>query len=152
MARARKESLLRLHERLIAKRDALRQKLDEEMTHVGVGAPGGDVVDAANEDASSELSTQLAALETEELWQIERAIRMIRDGRYGLCESCDEAIPVERLKALPFTTTCVKCQLKSERRGGGASDDYDWASAYEHEGKMSDREITLGDIDIEIEY
>lgn len=148
---SRKDSLLRLHERLVAKRDSIRRKLDDDM-EMPTGGSGGDVIDAANEDASSDLSTQLANLETEELWQVERAIRMIREGRYGLCEGCDEAIPMERLKALPFTTTCVACQRKSESRGVSVGDEYDWSSAYEHEGKMSDRELTLGDIDVEIEH
>lgn len=147
----RKDALIRLHERLVAKRDALRRKLDDDM-ELPTGAPGGDLVDAATEDASSDLSTQLANLETEELWQVERAIRMIREGHYGRCEACEGPIPAERLKALPFTTTCIECQRRSESRGISGASEHDWESAYEHEGKMSDREYSIGDIDIEIDH
>ena len=146
---ARKDALLRLHERLIAKRDSLREMLDSESSLGDMGTSGGDVVDAANEDAHSELSTQLAALETEELWQVERAIQMIRDGRYGRCEACELPIPLERLNALPFTSCCIECQRKSEETGGFLGQQFDWESAYEHEGQMNDRELSLSDFDIE---
>ncbi len=146
---ARKDALLRLHERLVAKRNAIQRKLADEMNvDLPVNA-GGDVADSALDGSSSELVSQLAALESRELWQIERAIEMIRQGRYGLCEMCDQAIPVERLKALPFTPCCVECQRKQEILGISPDDAaIDWDAAYEMEGRMNDRELTLGDIDI----
>ena len=53
------------------------------------------------------------------------------------------------LKALPFTLVCIDCQRLQEQMGGGGGDfEADWESAYEHEGRLSDRELTLGDIDI----
>jgi DnaK suppressor protein len=149
---ARKDALLRLHSRLLSQRDALRKKLAAEMK---ISLPPSwdgsrDVGDVANEGAEAELDSQLAALESRELAQIEQAIENIRDGRYGLCEMCDKPIPIERLRALPFTTHCIDCQRQAEvhRRING-DDDVDWESVYEHEGRLNDRELTLGDIDIE---
>jgi RNA polymerase-binding transcription factor len=149
---ARKDALLRLHQRLLSQRDALRKKLAAELK---VSLPPSwdgarDVGDVANEGAEAELDSQLAALESRELGQIEQAIENIRDGRYGLCEMCDKPIPIERLRALPFTTHCIACQRHAEihRRNNGI-DEADWESAYEHEGRLNDRELTLGDIDIE---
>ena len=145
---ARKDALLRLHERLVAKRDALRRKLADDVI-VTPTSTTGDEADAANDGAQNELNTQLAALESRELIQIERAIDLIRQGRYGVCEICDQAIPIERLKALPFTPVCVTCQRVQERMSYNAdSDDADWESAFELEGRLHDRELTLGDIDI----
>jgi len=149
---ARKDALLRLHERLISKRDALRKKLAEEM-NVSLPASwtgSGDVGDAASEGAEAELDSQLAALESRELAQIEQAIEKIRDGRYGLCEACERPIPIERLRAIPDTTHCISCQRQMEEMGGrGENGDIDWESAYEHEGRLNDRELTIGDLDIE---
>jgi len=80
---------------------------------------------------------------------VERAIDLIRHGRYGLCEICEQAIPIERLKALPFTLVCVVCQRMQEKLShNSGSDDADWESAFELEGRLHDRELTLGDIDI----
>jgi DnaK suppressor protein len=142
---ARKDALLRLHERLVAKRDSLRRKLAEDLTQTQVCTAGDD----ANDGAQVELNTQLAALESRELVQVERAIDLIRHGRYGMCEVCDQAIPIERLKALPFTLVCVTCgRLQEQMSRGGVDEGADWESAFELEGRLRDRELTLGDIDI----
>lgn len=149
---SRKDSLLRLHQRLVAKRDALRKSILEglklsQMTDTGVGDTG----DAAQDGVSSELDSQLAAFESRELGQIERAIEMIRKGRYGICESCQQSIPIDRLKAVPFTPLCVGCQRDQEETG--YSDDgfsADWETACEFEGRMSETELTLGDLEAEL--
>ena len=149
---SRKEALLRLHKNLVAKRDELRRQLadDLNLTH-GSNGGAGDLVDVAMDDSQNELHSQLAALESRELVQIDRAIHLIRKGKYGNCESCESKIPVARLNALPFTTFCINCQQKQETRGGMSPDDTaDWESVFEYEGSHSDREITLGDIDIDV--
>ncbi len=149
---ARNDALLRLHERLVAKRDSLRKKLAEEFNVSAKSlsriSRGGDVGDAAMDGASDEVNSQLAALESRELNQIERAIQLMRDGRYGICEICEKPIPITRLNALPFTPLCIECQRRQELKG---HTDYemhaDWESAYEHEGRLNDQELTLGDFD-----
>jgi len=148
---ARKDALLRLHQRLIAKRDSLHRKLVDNNKLAHAAGPGvGDAGDAATDGEQTEINSQLAALESRELNQVDRAIELIKTGRYGMCEVCDQAIPIERLKALPFTPYCVGCQQKIEESGQDPADlDADWGSAYEFEGRMSDRELTLGDIDID---
>lgn len=151
---ARKDALLRLHERLLAKRAALRKKLaDEYDLTLPTWSGGRDVGDTANEGAEAELDSQLAALESRELAQIEQAIASIREGRYGQCEMCEKPIPIQRLKALPFTTLCVSCQREAEHiRAEGGDPDVDWESAYELEGRMSDRELSIGDLDVEMSH
>jgi len=37
------------------------------------------------------------------------ALKRMADGKYGFCTNCQEEIPVERLRANPAATTCVKC-------------------------------------------
>ncbi len=146
----RKDALLRLHERLISKREALRKKLAEELNLSLPSQAGGDVGDAANDGAQNELNSQLAALESRELNQVERAIALIRLGRYGICEGCEHSIPITRLKALPFTPVCVECQRTLEETNvDGFDTDADWESAFEHEGRLNDKELSLGDIDLD---
>ena len=41
---------------------------------------------------------------------IEDAMQRMDDGKYGNCLRCGRTIPMERLKALPFTSYCVDCQ------------------------------------------
>lgn len=50
----------------------------------------------------------------EELEQINHALERLRDGEYGHCEECGRRIPMERLRAMPFTTHCVHCREELE--------------------------------------
>ena len=45
---------------------------------------------------------------------VRAALDAIDDGTYGLCESCEEAIPLRRLKAVPWARRCVRCQMEAE--------------------------------------
>jgi RNA polymerase-binding transcription factor DksA len=40
---------------------------------------------------------------------IETALAKLRDGHYGECERCGDAISEERLSALPSTRVCFSC-------------------------------------------
>jgi DnaK suppressor protein len=147
---ARKDALIRLHQRLISKRETLRKKLFDEFKLTKPVTDGvGDVGDVACDGASTELDSQLAALESRELRQVERAIELIREGRYGICEHCEQSIPVTRLQAVPFAPLCVECQRLLEESGElGEEFDADWENAYEFEGRLNDKEYTLRDLDI----
>ena len=37
------------------------------------------------------------------------AVQRIEQGTYGRCSVCGEAIPAERLEAIPDADTCVRC-------------------------------------------
>ena len=41
--------------------------------------------------------------------KLENALACINDEDFGLCKSCGEAIPYERLLLMPETTCCVIC-------------------------------------------
>jgi DnaK suppressor protein len=150
---SRKDALLRIHKSLISKRDELRRQLANEMDLAQPAEAGsGDLFDAAMDGTQNEMHSQLAAFETRELQQIERAIKLIRKGRYGSCELCGAAIPVARLKALPYATVCIACRQKQETTRGGAEDESEnWETVFEYEGSRSDRELTIRDIDVGIE-
>lgn len=150
---ARKDALLRLHDRLIAQRKDLREKLGHD-AHIGRtdGSGTSDLGDLASEDTEQEINTQLAAFESRELIRIEKAIEAIRDGRYGKCEGCGKSIPITRLRALPYTSTCVDCQRIQEETGVNFSNkEDDWESAFMLEARQSDREMTMRDFDMVVD-
>jgi DnaK suppressor protein len=151
---AREDAVVRIHQLLIAKRDTLRRSLVEDLHAAEVHDEGvGDECDAALDGAQTEINSQLAALESRELTQIEQAIQQIRDGHYGICEGCSERISLVRLKALPFTTTCIRCQRREEVREGdhhSGDDDAHWASAFQSDGSSKDREININDLELEL--
>ncbi|MGH9040919.1 MAG: TraR/DksA C4-type zinc finger protein [Acidimicrobiia bacterium] len=47
-----------------------------------------------------------------ELGDLDRALRKLDDGTYGICEACGETIPAERLEAVPGARLCVKDQAR----------------------------------------
>lgn len=115
----RKDSLVDLKQILLKRRDALRKALAGDLSLLKElrGQSTGDTIDAALDSAQDELSSQLAEVESRELSSIENALERMREGDYGSCESCTEAIPLARLQALPYATMCIKCQREAEKTG-----------------------------------
>jgi DnaK suppressor protein len=50
--------------------------------------------------------------------QVERALERVREGAYGVCESCGHRIPTDRLRFQPAATRCVECQSHWDRING----------------------------------
>ncbi len=48
----------------------------------------------------------------EKLKNIDKALKKIEEGSYGICSICKKEIPIERLEINPLTETCVKCSQK----------------------------------------
>jgi len=77
--------------------------------------PTGDIYDQASSERDRELGLLLNDREREKLHSIDEALLRITEGEYGICEECDEDIPMGRLKVLPFTRHCVKCKSDLEK-------------------------------------
>ena len=75
-----------------------------------------DVADHGTDAFERNMTLGLMENEARTLQQIEEALEQMATGRYGICTQCGTAIPLVRLEALPFATTCVPCQEKAERR------------------------------------
>src|SRR3990172_7020366 len=125
----RKDSILKMRDLLVTRRDALRKALAGDLSLLRQlrEQTGGDVVDAALDAAQDEISSQLAEVESRELANIERALVRIRSGTYGECEGCGNKIPLARLNALPYATSCIECQRAAETSGGAGGQNNDWS-------------------------
>ncbi|MDD5285911.1 MAG: TraR/DksA C4-type zinc finger protein [Desulfuromonadaceae bacterium] len=82
---------------------------------VATNEPGGDIYDQASSERDRELGLLLGDREREKLHSIDEALIRIDEGEYGICEECDEDIPLGRLKAMPFARHCVKCKSDLEK-------------------------------------
>lgn len=153
---ARKDALLRLTTRLMARRDALRKAISGDLdTFRKFSAVSvGDNVDAAVDSANDEISSQLVEIESRELGQIEHALQRIAAGAYGRCEFCSGKISEARLNALPYTNSCIDCQRENERLGqnrGLEGESQRWAKVFEKpvdEGE-GDAQINLSDFEVD---
>lgn len=76
------------------------------------------MADVATDMYDREFALGLAANDRELLANINEALARIQDGTYGICVACKKPIASTRLKAIPYTQTCLKCQeeLESKRR------------------------------------
>lgn len=45
------------------------------------------------------------------LRKINEAFENLQNRSYGICRDCGDPIPLERLKIVPFTQSCVKCKF-----------------------------------------
>jgi len=70
--------------------------------------------DMGAETAEYEKAYILASNEVELLSLIDEALKRIDDDVYGLCVECGEKIPMERLRAIPYTPYCVNCKEELE--------------------------------------
>ena len=59
------------------------------------------------------------ARELDEIRDVEAALERIKNGIYGTCVDCNDAIAPERLDAYPTAKRCINCQSRHENRRGG---------------------------------
>ena len=90
----------------------------------------GDEMDAARSTADVETHAGLIGRAEEKLKFLDDALTLLDEDKFGICGKCGEAIPMERLIAIPFALYCVNCQGKQaaiERRAseGGTVPPYD---------------------------
>ena len=72
------------------------------------------MADMASDSYDREFSLNIASSEQKIIYEIDEALKRIKDGKYGKCESCSKQIPVRRLKAVPYAKHCIQCQSKEE--------------------------------------
>lgn len=143
----RKESIDKMRDLLVVRRNALRKALAGDLSLLKQlrEQTGGDVIDAALDAAQDEISSQLAEVESRELANIERALVRIKNGSYGECEGCGNRIPLARLNALPYATSCIECQRAAELGGGPGGNATDWSRVLDT--GYSDVDVSFSDLE-----
>jgi DnaK suppressor protein len=88
---------------------------DDELASLSAHEPGALVEDSAR-GAMADLLTRLEGRERHELDEIQAAQARLETGGFGVCEVCGGAIPLPRLRAVPWARHCLDCQARDERR------------------------------------
>lgn len=100
---------------LLAKLEELSAARAEAAALVpAAGGWQGDVIDQANADAEAELQVRLQRTNGRLARAIEEALARIRQGTYGVCESCGQSISKVRLEAVPWTRLCRECKERQQ--------------------------------------
>jgi DnaK suppressor protein len=87
----------------------------QTMNALGDTSQLADEVDVIQINEDREMSFATRSLLVERANRLAEALERLRDGEYGVCQECDEAIAPARLKAVPEVMTCVRCQDRLER-------------------------------------
>ena len=96
---------------------SLREDLRKQLSDLGANPDedsleGGDLdfgfADSAQSTAERGKVLALIDRLRDQLADVERALKKIDAGTYGICDRCGEPISPERLEALPYSTLCVK--------------------------------------------
>ena len=108
---------------------ALRQRLEEQRQHLIAARDretsnaaemsadayeehslGNHMADEATDLLEQELEVGFQQSDADTLRQVEHALQLMDEGRYGLDEETGEEIPLERLEVLPYATRTVRNQ------------------------------------------
>jgi RNA polymerase-binding protein DksA len=103
----------------MGRHDAVKQQLEsrlrelrarvEEIQRDLASARHPDSEERATELENDEVLERLDERGSQEIRAIERALRRIEAGSYGVCAGCGEEISARRLAALPYTDVCLEC-------------------------------------------
>jgi len=120
----------RFYRQLIELREEIRQGLDlhtQETLKRSAKEDSGDLsgysqhmADAGTDTFDRDFALSLVSSEQELLFEIEEALKRIRNGTYGICEITNQQISADRLSAVPFTRYSLDGQkeLEKQRRYG----------------------------------
>lgn len=76
------------------------------------------MADQGTDAQEREKTFLLASREGRYLKYLDRAIQMIDEGTYGICQECKEPIQKKRLELVPTARLCIACKLKEEKKRG----------------------------------
>ena len=76
-----------------------------------------DEGDHASVELGHSIANTIMDKQSEKLQAIERSLKRIKNGTYGVCDSCEEDINIERLKVKVFADYCITCRevIENER-------------------------------------
>ena len=92
--------------------EAKQQELMKRINAIKGDFAKGRSADFAEQASETENDDVLHGIEAEasaELSLVNQALHRLRNGEYGTCESCGEAIAEARLSALPYANHCIRC-------------------------------------------
>ncbi|MBN2789785.1 MAG: TraR/DksA C4-type zinc finger protein [Candidatus Delongbacteria bacterium] len=68
------------------------------------------------EHQARELDFYMAQREGKFISNLDKALRRIETGAYGICRSCGDLIDKKRLEIVPHATLCIGCKNNKERK------------------------------------
>lgn len=114
-----RKNLLELRDHILDQMQGVTQENLKSNDDSPSSAFGMHQADAGSDAYEKDFALSLLSQEQDALYEIEEALKRIESGTYGVCEMSGDAIPVERLEAIPFARYTVQCQEQLEREQRG---------------------------------
>jgi DnaK suppressor protein len=94
------------------------QLTSEEVSGDRCCSSGGDESDQASHFQGLNIHQSISEKQAKMLDEIDLSLTKIKEKEYGICEMCEEPIPVERLKVKVFARYCISCREVVEKQEG----------------------------------
>lgn len=111
-----KKALLKIKEMLLEEKKQMQESNKVRSSEVDTD---GDEIDEIQAGLILLLNNQLSSRVLEKIFRIDKALSKIENGKYGICEDCEDEIPEKRLLINPYFPTCVCCAEDREREQKG---------------------------------
>ena len=95
--------------RLLAELQIHHDRVDRARNELPVDSDPEDDAGVASRSAYREVTMGKLERDLQTIVEIERALRRLESGQYATCVGCQSRIPDARLKAIPWTRTCIEC-------------------------------------------
>lgn len=95
-------------DKLIKTKMDLLNRVREAREKLDLGEKGGDEADQTMRLLAEQEMLNLNDRLRSQLFEIESALSRIESGSFGFCEETEEAIEVERLRAIPWTRLSIE--------------------------------------------
>jgi RNA polymerase-binding protein DksA len=121
------KELQSLKAKMLVERDRLAADLEalEESTAATPKDSSGDLssysshmADQGTDAMEREKAFLFASVKRRRLEEINSALARMDAGKFGVCESCGQQIPLKRLERVPDASLCVACKEKEEKAQG----------------------------------
>lgn len=111
-----KKDIKRFQDLLLAERTNIIKKANKTLTEEAQldVSELPDEIDQASAEYNQSFIFRLRDREKYYLSKIDKALKKIEAGDFGVCESCEEDISIKRLEARPVTTLCIRCKEEQE--------------------------------------
>tara|TARA_Y100001968_G_C19298592_1_gene687860 strand:+ start:49 stop:429 length:381 start_codon:yes stop_codon:yes gene_type:complete len=90
-----------------------KEKADEVLNNNSINAIySSHMADAGSDQQEMEKNYYMMDRDNSFLQYLDRALKMIKDGTFGICSKCSTLIDKERLIEVPHTTSCFSCKTQ----------------------------------------
>ncbi len=120
----RKRDMERFRKLLLERKQAILNAA-ENIRDTGVSVEQADLpdeIDLASTETDQAINMRLHDRELVLLKKIDKTIKKIDEGVFGVCEKCGEEIGVKRLEARPVAEVCIRCKEEMEKIEKGYAD------------------------------